>query len=172
MLVRGILAILFGIIAFTLPDATALTLVWVFGAYAIVEGVLMVWAALRGETDARLWYVIWGVVSVAAGVIAFLRPVLTFYTLVLVIGAWAVITGIAEIMAAIRLREEISGELWLILAGALSVIAGLIIFFQPGIGGRALIILIGAYAVLFGVAMILLSFRLKSMGENLTALRT
>ena len=171
MLIRGVLAIIFGVIAFAQPVATAQALVWVFGVYAIVEGILTIWSALRGESDSRIWYILWGIVSIAAGVIAFVNPLLTALTLVLVIGVWAVITGVLEIGAAIRLREEISGEFWLGLAGALSIIAGLILFFRPAIGGLSLIYVIGAYAILFGVSLIFLSFRLKGMGDNLTAIR-
>src|SRR5262245_7960959 len=104
-LIRGILAILFGVIAFAQPGATSVALVYVFGIYAIAEGLVLIWAAIRGETDARLWYVLWGVVSILAGLVAFVLPGLTWLTLVLLVGAWAVVTGVLQIIAAIRLRE-------------------------------------------------------------------
>ena len=93
-LIRGILAIIFGVIAFTQPTTTALALVYVFGIYAIAEGILNVWAALSGKADSRFWYIIWGLISIIAGIIAFSNPILTGLTLVIVIGAWAIVTGI------------------------------------------------------------------------------
>jgi uncharacterized membrane protein HdeD (DUF308 family) len=169
MLIRGILAIIFGIIAFAQTEVTALALVYVFGAYAIVEGALTIWGALRGEVDHRIWWFLWGIVSIVAGLIAFAQPLLTFLTLVFVVGVWAIVTGVVQIFAAIRLRREISGEFWLILLGLLSVIAGVILIARPVIGGLSLVWVIGAYAIVFGIGLIFLSFRLKGMGEAVTA---
>ncbi len=170
-LIRGVLAIIFGVIAFFQPTAAAFALVLVFGVYAILDGLLNIWASLSGATEHRVWYVIWGIVSIIAGIIAFVNPILTALTLVTVIGIWAIITGIIEIIAAIRLRDEIQGEFWLILSGILSVIFGVIITARPVIGALTVVFLIAIYAVLFGIALVAFSFRLKSLGERMPPVR-
>jgi uncharacterized membrane protein HdeD (DUF308 family) len=170
-LIRGLLAILFGVIAFVQPGATALALIWTFGVYAIADGILLIWGALAGRTDARIWYVLWGVVSILAGVVAFAQPALTGLTLVWVIAAWAIVIGLVQIIAALQLRKEIEGEFWLILAGIVSVIAGVLLFAAPGLGGLSLVALIGVYAVLLGIAFIGFAFRVKSLGETVAARR-
>jgi len=170
-LIRGLLAILFGVIAFVQPGATALALIWTFGVYAIADGILLIWGAIAGRTDHRIWYVLWGVVSILAGVVAFAQPALTGITLVWVIAAWAVVIGMLQIIAALQLRKEIEGEFWLILAGILSVVAGVLLFAAPGIGGISLVYLIGIYAVLLGIAFIGFAFRVKQLGETVAARR-
>jgi uncharacterized membrane protein HdeD (DUF308 family) len=170
-LVRGALAIIFGVIAFFQPGATALALIWTFGIYAIADGILLIFGAIGGKTDHRIWYAIWGVVSILAGVVAFAQPALTGITLVWVIAAWAVVIGILQIIAAIQVRQEIEGEFWLILAGILSVVAGVLLFAAPGIGGISLVYLIGIYAVLLGIAFIGFAFRVKDLGERTAAAR-
>jgi uncharacterized membrane protein HdeD (DUF308 family) len=166
-LIRGILAIIFGVIAFFQPTAAGFALVLVFGVYAILDGILNIWAALSGSTEHRVWYVVWGIISIIAGIIVFINPILAAWTLVTIIGIWAIITGILEIIAAIRLRDEIQGEFWLILSGILSVIFGILITFRPLAGALAIVYLIGIYAVLFGIALVAFSFRLKSLGERM-----
>ncbi len=170
-LIRGILAIIFGIIAFTQPTTTALALVYVFGIYAIAEGILNIWAALSGKADSRFWYIIWGIISVIAGIIAFSNPILTGLTLVIVIGAWAIVTGIFEIIAGIKLRDEIEGEFWLILAGILSIIFGILIWRNVAVGALTIVWLIGIYAILFGITLVALSFKVKGIQDNVAALK-
>lgn len=170
-LLRGILAIIFGVIAFTQPTTTALALVYVFGIYAIAEGVLNIWAALSGRADSKFWYIIWGLISIIAGIIAFANPILTGITLVIVIGAWAIVTGIFEIIAGVKLRDEIEGEFWLILAGILSIIFGILIWRNVAVGALTIVWLIGIYAILFGITMIALAFKVKGIQDNAAALR-
>ena len=170
-LIRGILAIIFGVIAFTQPTTTALALVYVFGIYAIAEGILNIWAALSGKADSRFWYIIWGLISIIAGIIAFSQPVLTGFTLVIVIGAWAIVTGIFEIIAGIKLRDEIEGEFWLILGGILSVIFGILIWRNVAVGALTIVWLIGIYAILFGITLIALAFKVKGIQDNVASLK-
>jgi uncharacterized membrane protein HdeD (DUF308 family) len=161
---RGIAAILFGVLALLLPGITLLVLVLLFGGYAIVDGVLNVVAALRGRAGKRAWWALLleGLVSVAAGVVTFAIPGLTALMLVYVIGAWAMITGVLEIVAAIRLRKEITNEWWLVLSGALSVVFGVLVMIAPGAGALTMVLWIGAYSIVFGALLLGLAFRLRS----------
>jgi uncharacterized membrane protein HdeD (DUF308 family) len=161
---RGIAAILFGVLALLLPGITLLALVLLFGSYAIVDGVLNIVAALRGGAVQRAWWVLLleGLVGVAAGVVTFAIPGLTALMLVYVIGAWAIITGVLKIVAAIRLRKEITNEWWLILSGALSVVFGVVVMIAPGAGALAMVLWIGAYSIVFGALLLGLAFRLRN----------
>jgi len=169
---RGIAAIVFGVLTFVLPGITVAALVLLFGAYAIVEGVFNVVAAVRGRRGEEPWWTLLleGLVSIAAGVVAFAWPGLTALVLLYVIAAWAVITGVVEIVAAVRLRKEITGEWWLALSGALSVLFGVVLMIAPGAGALALVLWIGAYAIVFGVLLLGLALRLRR-GRDDTRIR-
>lgn len=168
LLLRGVVSIIFGILAFTWPGLTVLALALLFGAYALADGVLSLIAAVTGsERSAPAWWLaLVGVLGIAAGIIAFLWPGKTAFVLVVMIGAWAVAIGIFEIIGAIRLRHEIDDEWWLIAAGILSVLFGLAILIAPGAGALALVWLIAAYAIVAGVLMIAFSFRLKGLHDR------
>jgi uncharacterized membrane protein HdeD (DUF308 family) len=161
---RGALAVLFGLVAFIWPGITLGALVLLFGAYALVDGIFAFVAAFRAADRGRQWwpFVLEGLVGVAAGVIAVVWPGLTAVTLVYLIAAWAVITGLFEIVAAVRLRREIENEWLLVLAGVLSVLFGLAMFLFPGAGALALVWIIGGYAVVFGVLLIALGLQLRT----------
>jgi uncharacterized membrane protein HdeD (DUF308 family) len=165
VVLRGLLAILFGLGAFLWPGVTWLTLVLLFGVYAVIDGVIAVATGLRHTKDSSRWWIflLEGLVSIGAGVIAFLRPGLTAYVLLLLIAAWAIVTGVLEIVAAIRLRREITNEWLLAFGGLLSIVLGVVLFLQPVAGGLALIWMIGTYAILFGIVLITLGFRLKTL---------
>jgi uncharacterized membrane protein HdeD (DUF308 family) len=107
------------------------------------------------------WLIVVGVAGIAAGILTFLWPGITAFVLIIFIGAWAIVHGIFEIVGAIRLRKEIDNEWWLILAGALSVIFGLIVLIAPGAGALGLIWVIGAYSIAFGILLVGLSLRLR-----------
>jgi uncharacterized membrane protein HdeD (DUF308 family) len=160
---RGVLAILFGIVAFIWPGLTLISLVLLFGAYAFVDGIFSIIAAWRGrETNERWWVLLLeGVLGIAAGVIAFVWPDAAAVGLLYVIAAWAILTGILEIVAAIRLRQEIDNEWLLGLTGVASIIFGLLLAIWPGVGLLTLTWIIGGYAIAFGVLMLLLAFRLR-----------
>jgi len=161
--IRGVAAILFGILAFALPGLTLAVLVLLFGAYALVDGIFNIVAAVRGRGTAQPWWVLLleGIVSVAAGVVTFVLPGLTALTLVYVIAAWAVVTGVLEIVAAVRLRNQVTGEWRLVLGGVLSIVFGILMMLAPGAGALALVLWIGAYALVFGALLLALAFRLR-----------
>jgi uncharacterized membrane protein HdeD (DUF308 family) len=161
---RGVAAILFGILALAMPGITLLALVLLFGSYAIIEGILTIVAAVRGRAGHGPWWLllIEGLVSVAAGIATFALPRLTALVLVYIIGAWAVVTGALEVASAVRLRKEIRNEWWLILSGVLSIVFGALIMFAPGAGALALVLWIGAYSIMFGALLLALGFRLRS----------
>jgi uncharacterized membrane protein HdeD (DUF308 family) len=158
---RGLAAILFGVLAFAWPGITLAVLVLLFGAYALVDGVLTLIAAFRGGVQHRIVMLVEGVVSVLAGLAAFVWPGLTALVLLYIIAFWAVVTGVLEIVAAIRLRRAISNELGLVIGGVLSVVFGVVLLIAPGAGALAVIFLIGAYAVVFGIALLGLAWRLR-----------
>ena len=167
---RGLAAILFGVLAWVWPGPTVLVLVILFGAYALVDGVFATYAAIQAARADRSWwpFVFEGVVGIAAGVIALVWPDISALALLYVIAAWAVVTGVVEIAAAIRLRREIEGEWWLALGGVASIAFGLLAFAFPGSGVLAVVWLIGTYAIVFGIALIALAFRLRSMASGTT----
>lgn len=161
---RGVAAILFGILALALPGITLVALVLLFGSYAIIEGILTIVAAVRARGGRGPWWLllIEGLVSVAAGIATFALPGLTALVLVYIIGAWAIITGVLEVASAVRLRKEIRNEWWLILSGVVSIVFGALIMFAPGAGALALVLWIGAYSIVFGALLLGLGFRLRS----------
>jgi uncharacterized membrane protein HdeD (DUF308 family) len=163
ILVRGIAAIIFGVLTFVLPGVTLAVMVLLFGAYAVVDGIFSLVAAARGGAARRSWWalVIEGVLSIAAGVVTFAWPGLTALVLVYVIGTWAIITGIFEIVEAVRLRREITGEFWLALGGVASIAFGVLLYVLPAAGALAIVLWTGAYAVVFGALLVGLSFRLR-----------
>jgi len=141
-------------------------LVLLFGAYAIVDGVLALYAAARSGGQ-NVWApLLEGVLGIIAGIVAFVWPGLTALTLVYIIAAWAIVTGVLELIAAVRLRNVISNEWTLGFAGVLSVVFGVLLFAQPGAGALAVVWIIGVYAVIFGIALLALAWRLRGMLPN------
>ncbi len=168
LIVRGILAILFGLAAFLWPGITFLVLVLFFGAYAFVDGLFAVVSGLSHMGDSRRWwvFVLEGLAGMAVGILTYIWPQAASLALLYVIASWAIVTGVLEIVAAIRLRREIQNEWLLALGGAASIIMGLILVVQPAVGGLALIWAMGGYALFFGLMLILLGFRLKSWNSG------
>jgi uncharacterized membrane protein HdeD (DUF308 family) len=169
-LLRGLAAVLFGVLAFAWPSLTLTVLVLFWGAYALVDGVLALVAAFRTQHDHRWGLLLEGIVGIGAGVVTFVYPDLTALVLVYIIGAWALITGVLELVAAVRLRRIIENEFWLVLGGIASVLFGVVLFIAPGAGALALVWLIAAYAIVFGVLMIGLSLRLHGMSQRRQAM--
>ena len=163
ILVRGVAAIVFGVLAFVLPGVTLAVMVLLFGAYAMVDGIFALVAAARGRAAGQPWWalVIEGILSIAAGIVTFAWPGLTALLLVYVIGAWAIITGVLEVVEAVRLRKEITGEFWLALGGIASIIFGLALYVFPAAGALAVVLWTGVYAMVFGVFLVALSLRLR-----------
>jgi len=167
---RGLVAIVFGVLLFLLPGIALDALVIVLGAYLLVDGIGAVIMAVRQRTGNRDWWItlLEGIVSIIAGIVAFIYPGRTALVLLYLIGAWAVVTGILEIWAAIRLRKEIKNEWLLALACVLSIVFGILTFIFPGATALTLLWLIGAYAIVFGVLLLILAFRLRNMNTALT----
>lgn len=176
LVLRGVLAILFGVAAFLMPGIAWLSLILLFGVYAVLDGVFAMLSGLISSKYSPRWWVflLEGIVSVAAGVIALVRPDLASTVLILLIAAWAVVTGIFEIVAAIRLRREISNEWMLGFGGFVSIVLGALLFLQPATGGLIITLMIGMYATIFGVLLVVLGFRLRkwnSLGSERDTLR-
>jgi uncharacterized membrane protein HdeD (DUF308 family) len=164
LLLRGIAAIAFGLLAFSWPGLTLLTLVLMWGIYAIADGILALWAAIAGrggEMAPRWWLAVVGIAGILAGALAFVWPGMTALVLLMFIASWAIVIGVLQIWGAIRLRKEIEGEWLLGLSGVLSVAFGVIMFAQPGAGALAVVWLIGWFAILAGCVYIGLAFQLK-----------
>ncbi|SRR5579871_115627 len=164
VLLRGIAGIVFGVLALVWPGITLLTLVLLYGAYALVDGIVALAAAFTGSARPvpTWWLILVGLLGLAAGVVTFAWPGITALVLILLIGIWAIAHGVFEIIGAIRLRHEIDNEWMLILAGALSVVFGVLVVAMPGAGALGLIWAIGAYAIVFGALLVGLSLRLRS----------
>lgn len=165
VLIRGIAAIIFGCLAFALPGLTGITLVILFGAFAFVDGIFAIIAAIRAAEAHERWIplLIEGLIGIVIGVVTFMWPGLTGAALYYMIAAWALLTGFFEIIAAIQLRKMIANEWLLVLGGIASIVFGVLLVVYPLAGIFTVIWLIGAYAIVSGVVMIGLSLRLRSL---------
>jgi uncharacterized membrane protein HdeD (DUF308 family) len=154
--------VVFGVLALAWPEVTLLALALLFAAYAVMDGAGLVVTGLSQEgRDERWSYVLAGVVGIVAGVLAALWPDITALALVVLAGAWAVVTGVLEIVAAVRLRRELTGEWALALLGAMSVVAGVVILVRPDVGAVALATVLGVYALMAGVVLLVAAWRLR-----------
>jgi uncharacterized membrane protein HdeD (DUF308 family) len=168
LLLRGIAGIIFGILTFVWPEISLTALVLLFGAFAFADGVLSLINGIRErQTNDRWWLMILqGLMGIAAGVVTLLWPGISALALLYVIAAWALVTGALEIAAAIRLRKVIEGEWLLALSGIASVLLGILLVLFPEPGALAVVLWIGAYALVSGVLLIVLAFRLRSWGRD------
>jgi uncharacterized membrane protein HdeD (DUF308 family) len=162
---RGVAAVMFGVLAFIWPGITLVALVYLFGAYAFANGILSLALAFKGRKGRRssASLIFGGIVSILTGLITFFLPGITALGLVLLIAAWAIANGVTEIAAAIRLRKVISNEWLLVLAGVLSIVFGIVLLLQPGIGALALVFWIGAWMIAIGVLLMILAFRVRNL---------
>jgi uncharacterized membrane protein HdeD (DUF308 family) len=168
VLLRGIAGILFGILTFFAPGISLAALVLLFGAFAFVDGVLSIVTAIRRHGAGKRWGVLLlqGLAGVAAGVVTIFWPGITALALLYVVAAWALVTGGLEIAAAIRLRKAITGEWLLALSGVASVTLGVLLVLFPGPGALAVVLWIGAYALVSGVLLVVLGVRLHSWARS------
>lgn len=168
LVLRGVLGIAFGVFAILTPAAAVAALVLLFGAYALVDGLFNIVAALRDARGERGWWALLlsGVAGVLAGLAAFTAPALTALVLLYVIAGWAVLTGVLEITAAIRLRRTITGEWLMALSGGLSIAFGVLVMLAPLAGALAVVLLIGAYALVSGLVLVALGIRLRSVARQ------
>jgi uncharacterized membrane protein HdeD (DUF308 family) len=166
---RGLAAIVFGLLAFIWPHVTLLALVFLFGAYAIVDGIFAIAAGVRGaEAEQKRWWLllIVGILSVIAGLLAFALPGMTAFVLLILIAVRAIVTGAFEIAAAIQMRKYINGEWLLALGGVLSMLFGVLMLLNPAAGALAVVWLIGVYAIAFGVLQLILGLKLRGLERS------
>jgi uncharacterized membrane protein HdeD (DUF308 family) len=162
---RGVVAIIFGIMAFAYPGLTVAVLVLLFGAWVLVDGIFRIIGAIghRSSDPDWGWQLVIGILGIIIGLLTFHAPAITALALVIYIAAWALMIGATEIVAAIKLRHEIKGEWFLILMGVVSIIFAIMLLWNPLPGALALVWLIGSYAIVFGVLGIIFGFRLRSL---------
>ena len=165
----GVLAILVGIAGLVWPQRTFEALVILIGVYAFVRGSIWLSFGLLAATARERWwpFVVNGVIGIALGVLAFAEPQAMAVALVSVLGAWAVLTGVLEVVAAIRFRREIPNEFLLAVSGVVSVVFGVAVLAQPSIGAVTFALLFGVYAIVVGGAQVWLGLKLRSLGEQL-----
>ena len=172
IVLRGVLAILFGVVALFFTGQTLLALVWVFGVYAVLNGLFALVAAVRaGEAHRRWgWLTFAGIVSIVAGVVAFVWPGLTALTLVLIIAAWAIILGVAEIAFALAMPDTLAHPWIAALSGAVSVLYGVVLAVWPRSGAVALTWLLGIYAIVYGAMLLYYANRLQALRGDVRSL--
>ena len=165
IVLRGVAAIIFGILAITLPGITLATLILLFGAYAFADGIFAVLHAIGGGDESEsVWLLLLeGLLGIGVGLITFFEPGLTAIVMLFYIAAWSLATGVLELAAAVRLRKQVTGEFWLLLGGLCSIAFAIILMVHPGAGALAVIWLIGFYALLFGFLQLALGFRLRGV---------
>src|SRR2546422_3356625 len=163
--IRGIAAIVFGVIAFAYPGLTVATLVLFFGAWVLIDGVFRIAGAIGGRASDPEWgfHLVIGIIGIVIGFLTFRAPQITALALIIYIAAWALMIGATEIVFAIKLRREIKGEWFLILMGLASIIFAVMLLWNPAVGAAALIWIMAWYAVILGVLGIIFGFRLRSL---------
>jgi uncharacterized membrane protein HdeD (DUF308 family) len=164
--VRGVAAVAFGLLTLLWPSLTLTALVLLFGAYVLVSGAIILYAALRGDPVARSdrgWLILEGVVSIIAGVVTFAWPGITALALLYLIAIWAAVTGVLELAIAIRLRRTLPNEWLLVAAGVLSLLFAALLVISPGAGALAITWLIGWYALVVGALLLSLAYRLHKL---------
>lgn len=164
LLIRGIAAVIFGILAFAMPGITWYVVCILFGAYAFVDGIFAIVSAVRAaQAHERWWpFVLEGIVGLAIGAVTFYDVRITIFAVYFTIAVWAFVTGILEIAAGVQLRKAIANEWLLILAGVASIVFGVFMFWHPIAAAVSIIWIVATYAVFFGIVMIALAFRLRS----------
>jgi len=163
-LLRGLFWILFGIVLFSRPGISLLSLTLALGVILFIDGVIEVTNAVSGRKENDDWWVLLlvGLAGIVIGVLTFYNPQVTALAVVYYVAIWAIATGLLEIVAAVRLRRQIEGEMWLALAGIASVLFGVLIVARPGVGALTILWLIGVYALAFGAVLVLLAFKVRS----------
>jgi len=166
---RGVIAIAFGVLAFTQPELTLRVLVTLVGAYLLADGLSLLASYVRGDPDARRagWSVaVMGILGIVAGVVALVWPNITAIVLLVIVAVWAILTGAFQVIAAVRLRREIQGELLMAIGGIISIAFGLYLLVNPRDGLLSLVSLVGFWAIVFGVTQVVLAFRIRSRRDD------
>jgi len=172
VLLRGLAAIVFGVLTWVLPGISLTALIFLFGVYTLADGLLAMWMAIDGRELDESWWVLLlqGLLGVGIGIMTFAAPGITALALLFYIAAWAIGVGLLEIVAAIRLRKAIEGEWALVLRGLVSIALGVLLMARPGAGAMAALWLIGTCAVVFGVLEVILSFEARAFGRRLATM--
>ena len=166
-MLRGLLAVAFGVVVLLFPGIGLEAIVLVVAAWMIIDGGAELLGAWRTRGQRHWWVgILEGLAGIVIGVVAVLVPGITALALLYLVAAWAILTGVLEIIAAIRLREQITGELWMGLAGVLSILLGLYLAIFPGAGIISLLWLVGVFAIAFGVFILLLGWRLRGIHQQ------
>jgi uncharacterized membrane protein HdeD (DUF308 family) len=170
-LIRGLLWVAFGILVFAQPGISLLALTALFAAFVLVDGIVNVVNAISGRKEQEHWWLLLlvGLAGIVVGMLAALNPALSALALLFYVAVWAVTTGVLEIVAAVRLRREIRGELWLILAGLISVAFGVFLLARPEAGILAVLWIVGAYGIVFGATLIVLSLKARGFVRQLSS---
>jgi len=167
--IRGCVWILFGVVVFARPGISLVTLTFLFGFFALADGIVNVMSAVAAQEYENWWLVLLtGLSGILVGALTFFNPGATATTVLFFIALWAIVTGIVEIVAAVQLRNEIQGEFWYGLGGLISIAFGVFLVAKPGAGALAVLWLIASYAMLFGTIQILLAFEARSFVKRLT----
>ena len=172
LVLRGVVAIILGIVAFALPGVTVAALVTLFGIYALIDGVLAIVLTVKAAEVHGRWggFLLEGILGLLFGIVAIAAPIAVAAVFIQVLAIWALITGVLEIVAAFRLRRSVEGEWLLILVGVLSILFGIVLFAEPVAGAVVLVWILAAYGLFFGVLLIVLGFRLRNHpGRRLSA---
>lgn len=167
--VRGIAAIVFGILAFAWPSSTLTVLVYLFGAYVLIDGASLIASVLMGDPLAQMHkgaIIAIGIIGIVAGIVTFVAPGLTALTLLYIVAFWAIGTGIIQVAAAITLRDEMVGSFWMGLGGVLSTVFGILLVAFPGDGLVSLVWLVGLWAVVFGISSLGLANDLRQINNT------
>ena len=165
LLINGLCAIAFGLMAFAWPGVTLVALIFLFGLYCLIDGITAIMASVARDDRGRSWWqmLLIGLISIAAGIAVFAWPGITAVTLLMFIAFWAIVRGTFEILAAIELRKVIEHEWLLVLSGIVSIVFGLLLVSRPGAGALAVVGLIGTLAIIRGCLLIGLAFRLRGL---------
>jgi uncharacterized membrane protein HdeD (DUF308 family) len=168
LLLRGVAAIVFGVAAFAWPGLTLAFLVLIFGAYVLVDGVFLLIAVIGGwqQTQDRWLLLLEGLLGVGVGVLTFHAPAITAIVLLFYIAVWSLATGVIEIVQAVRLREHVNNEIWLMLGGIASILFAVLLMWSPATGAIALLWVIASYAIIFGVFLLALAFKMRGLRER------
>jgi uncharacterized membrane protein HdeD (DUF308 family) len=172
VVLRGVLSIVFGLATFVWPHDALTALVLVFGIYALVDGIFALATGIAGSgasTGTRWFLALGGLAGIIVGVLTFVYPNITAVSLLYLIGAWAIVTGIFEVLAAVQLRQVITDAWFYFVGGILSVVFGVLVFVYPQASALSILWLIGIYAILYGVAVVAMGLRLRSLGSTLSS---
>ena len=171
LLLRGIVAILFGALTLASPGISLASLVLLFGAFCLADGLMAAWTALsnRKQKENGWLLLIGGLLGIGVGLLTIFQPSVTGLALLFYIAIWAIATGVVQVLTAIRLRQEIANEWMLILAGLASVALGALLMLRPGAGALTVLWLIASYAIVFGSLLVVLALRVRSVARKIEA---